>query len=102
MNPSNLELHDAILRTWTVDFHDQSITLLVDAYMSESDKTRRPVGIKFSGVSNLTCIADLEVIVNNNRSGNINYWAPAEEFGVSYIYLNEGCIAIKALAIQID
>lgn len=101
MKPTDLELHDAVLRSWTTDFSAASLTLFVDAYLSSDTKTRSPVEIDFLGVTDMSCVADFASIATNSRAGNINYWVPSRGVGQTYVYLNEGCIAIRAREVQL-
>ena len=101
MKPTDLELHDAVMRSCTTDFSAVSVTLFVDAYLSSDAKIRSPVEIDFLGVTDMSCLADFASIATNNRAGNINYWVPATGVGQTYVYLNEGCIAIRAQEVRL-
>lgn len=101
MNPTELELHDAVLTGLRVDFAGQSITLTLDAYLLQSDRVRRAVEIDFIGVDDLSFIAAFAAIAKNSRAGNINYWLPEAGAGTSFVYLNDGCISVRAAAVSI-
>jgi hypothetical protein len=102
MNPIDLELHDAVLNQLAVDFAGRSLTLFVDAYLGSDDKTRSTVEIRFTDVSDMSCMADFANLATNRRAGNINYWVPSAEGKASYIYLSDGCIAVKSAQIAVS
>lgn len=101
MNPVDLELHDAVLTGLRVNFAEQSTTLSLDAYLLQSDKARRAVEIDFIGVEDLSVIAAFAAIAKNSRAGNINYWLPEAGAGTSFVYLNDGCISVRAAAVLV-
>jgi hypothetical protein len=76
--------------------------LELEAYMGEGDRVRRPLEVTFVDVDDLACVADFSMMATNARAGNINYWAPSLTGGTSYVYLNEGCISIKAREVRVS
>jgi hypothetical protein len=101
MEPVDLELHDAVLKGMRVNFTERSTTLLLDAYLLADAKVRRALEVDFLGVEDLSLIAALAAIADNSRAGNINYWLPKTDAGTTYVYLNDGCISVRAAAVHV-
>lgn len=97
IDPSAIELHDALIKDLKIDFKENEALLLVEFYKTESDKARTPIEIKFEGVRFLSGMCDFPALKKNAFAGNINYWTPGE---TTYFYLTDGCISIVANSVN--
>jgi hypothetical protein len=102
MNPDDLELHDAQIVSFGVDIERRTAVFVVNAYESQTSKSRTAMRISFSDVTNISGTADLLNLGVNACSGNVNYWKPATAGGPTFIYLNEGCFAIDSHGLAIE
>jgi hypothetical protein len=96
MTPTELELHDAIIETWAVDFGRRELRVVLRAYIQPETSTRESVELVFEELKSFSCIADLGRLHDNERSGNVNYWVPSQDGGTTFIYVMDGCLAIDA------
>ena len=94
-----IELHDAVLSGMTIDYSLRVATVGLEFYSSEEERHRHPALITFHGIESISQICDLDQLAKNASPGNVNYWIPAEEGGTTYIYLVDGCLAIKAMRV---
>jgi hypothetical protein len=94
----SIELHDALIVGFAVDFAARSVSFDVAYYERKDSRHRRSGAILFTGVESLAATCDLLSIQRNARAGNINYWVPASAGGTTHLYLADGCIAIRAEA----
>ncbi|WP_150115708.1 hypothetical protein ACDI35_06195 [Xanthomonas axonopodis pv. cajani] len=101
-NPATLDLHDAIIESISLDFSTRTLKIYTNHYQSRKSSKRSKLIISFYKVANYSCLSDLESILDNSKSGNINSWSPAKGKGTTYIYLVEGCIQVAADNVEID
>ncbi len=102
MAPNDVELHDAILQSLSVDFEAGVLTLRLDAYLAQADSQRQALIVTLRGVDDLTCVAEFASLATNRRAGNVNYWSPGAAGAPTFIYLNDGCIVIRAKQLQVE
>ena len=94
---SEIDLHDAILKSATTDYQTKTILIHVEYYLEgQNSKDRVSAYIKFSDVKRVSETTDLEELEIHQKAGNISYWVPADGVGTTYIYLARGLIAITA------
>lgn len=101
-NPSTLDLHDATIESISLDFRTRTLTIYTNHYQSSESSKKEKLVINFYKVTSYSCLSDLESILDNSKSGNINSWSPATGKGTTYIYLVEGCIQVAADRVEID
>lgn len=101
MKIEELELHDALLKSTIIDYTSKIIEVQLELYLNTKDSKRRPFSIIFEGVESISQIANLERLSQNAFAGNVNYWQPEQNGGTTYIYLTDGCIAIKSAKLQL-
>ncbi len=102
MKIEDLELHDALLKSTKIDYTSKIIEIQLELYLSTKDSSRRPFSIVFEGVESISQISNLERLEQNAFAGNINYWLPEQNGGITYIYLTDGCIAIKSAKLRLN
>lgn len=103
MKPADLELHDAQVLSWHVDVVNSSLAIVVNAYEGEKSKFRRPYRVQFAGMTEMHSVVDGQALLDNARSGNVNYWKPALAADQkTVIYLNDGCLVVKSRQISVD
>ena len=96
-----IELHDALLKSTVIDYTAKTVEIKLEFYVSADDANRRPLSIIFEGVESIAQISNLDQLKKNAFAGNVNYWNPARNGETSYIYLADGCLAIKADKIRV-
>lgn len=97
-----IELHDALLKSTCIDYTDGTVEIGFEFYASADDSSRKSVSVVFEGVESMSQIADLEALKKNAFAGNVTYWLPGENGATTYIYLTDGCLAIKAKQIRVS
>ena len=70
-------------------------------YLNTNDSNRKPFSIVFEGVESISQISNLDRLEQNAFAGNVNYWIPEQNGGTTYIYLTDGCVAIKSAKIHL-
>ena len=100
MTVDSIELHDALLKSTAIDYMAKTVEIKFEFYVSTDDASRRPLSIIFEGVESIAQISNLDQLKKNAFAGNVNYWNPAQNGETSYIYLADGCLAIKANKIR--
>lgn len=101
MKIDDIELHDALLKKLQVNYVEKTAAIDIEFYETEQSSTRLGATIAFEKVANISHISDFNRLEINASAGNINYWVPAKNKGVTYIYLVDGCIAIDASIVSI-
>ncbi len=101
MNPSSIELHDAVIDELSVNFAEEKISLKCEYYEAQNDRRRKSIRIVFNKVTNFSSVLDIKALINSSRAGNITYWHPSEFQGVTYVYFSNGCVAIQAESIDV-
>jgi len=103
MRAIDLELHDGIIKNMTIDYEKNTIDFFLEVYLTKADRQRNGLIIRFSDVESISKIIDFKSLKKNCFAGNVNYWIPAEcEGGTTYIYLSDGCIAVKSECVQVE
>lgn len=98
-----IELHDALLRRAFVDYTERTMKIDFEYFASTEDSNRKALSICFEGVDSISQISSLDRLKKNAFAGNVNYWLPSEkDGGTTYIYLADGCIAIKADQVYVE
>jgi len=101
MSHENIELHDANLKSTTVDYVAQTVVLEIDYHPSEQSRDRIAASFKFSGVSTYNENSNIDELKKHSIFGNVTSWVPAIEFGTNYIYLARGFISITARRFEV-
>jgi hypothetical protein len=97
MNPEEIELHDAVIKSTRIDYEKNIVTVELEYYPDgQSSKSRISGKITFSGVSHCSGISNLTELKDNASSGNISYWVPSTDGGTTYLYLTGGFIEVTA------
>jgi hypothetical protein len=96
-----IELHDALLKSTVTDYVTKTIEMVFEIYMNTDDTSRKQVSVVFEGVESISQISNLDNLNKNAFAGNVNYWIPEQHGNTTYIYLCDGCIAIKADKIHV-
>jgi hypothetical protein len=94
-DPEKIELHDAVLQSMRIDYAKKTVLVEVQYYPDANSSERKRASIFFEEVESVSQVADIERLSSHASAGNINYWVPVRE-GTSYIYLSDGCVAVKA------
>lgn len=97
----SIELHDAVIKGWSVDFESGVVRVEVAFFPDSKSAQRVPVCLVFEEVTSMSDILDLKKARSSRVSGNVNYWMP-NECGTTYIYLIDGCVAITAKTVRIE
>ncbi|SFN71961.1 hypothetical protein [Dokdonella immobilis] len=101
MKPVDVELHDALLESASVDYAKKSVSLAVAYYPEAVSSSKRVrANIIFSGVERMSGITDFLELANNRFAGNISHWHPAVGVGTTYIYLTGGLFAVTAKSVK--
>lgn len=90
-----VELHDALLQSMRIDYPEKTVLVEVEFYPEAQSSERKHASILFEEVESVSQLADIERLRSHASAGNINYWVPVRE-GTTFIYLSDGCIAVKA------
>jgi hypothetical protein len=102
MKPKDVELHDALINRTAIDFNEGTMSIELDYYPDPVNSSERsPLTISFSGVENISGLADLKDLENNRFAGNVSYWKPKAKKGTTYIYLAGGALAITAKSLKV-
>ena len=102
MKHEEIELHDANLKSTTVDYVSQTVVLEIDYHLfSEQGRSRIAASFKFSGVSTYNENSSIDELKKHSIFGNISSWIPAFELGTTYIYLARGFISITAMELEV-
>jgi len=101
MDLSQLELHDANLLGVVLDPVARTAEVRLGYYPSEQARERVLGTLRFVGVSQFNQLADLELLEDHAKSGNVSQWVSGERPGVSYIYLARGLIAVTAASVEL-
>ncbi len=101
MKVEELELHDALLKSTVIDYTSKIIEIQLELYLNTNDSNRKPFSIVFEGVESISQISNLDRLEQNAFAGNVNYWIPEQNGGTTYIYLTDGCVAIKSAKIHL-
>ena len=101
MNHEEIELHDANLKSTTVDYVSQTVVLEIDYHLSEQARGRIAASFKFSGVSTYNENSSIDELKKHSIFGNISSWTPAFKLGTTYIYLARGFISITAMELEV-
>lgn len=96
MKVEEIELHDALLKNTVINYVSKTIEIQLELYLNTNDTSRKSLSVVFEGVESISQMSDLDKLEQNAFAGNINYWLPEQSSGTTYIYLTDGCIAIKA------
>ena len=100
MNHEEIELHDANLKSTTVDYVSQTVVLEID-YLSGQAGGRIAASFKFSGVSTYNENSSIDELKKHSIFGNITSWTPPIGAGTTYIYLARGFISIIAKELEV-
>lgn len=101
MDLAQLELHDANLLGVVLDPVARTADVRL-AYDPNEQSPERVLGtLRFTGVSQFNQLADLELLEEHARFGNISQWVSGERSGVSYIYLARGLISVTAVSVEL-
>lgn len=100
INPLEVDLHDAIMEKILFGFSDGSLEICLRYYGDAFDKERVAAKILFKDVEFSSCVLDYLSLINNSRSGNINYWSPSLAGETTYIYFVDGFLHVKAKNIK--
>lgn len=92
----SIELHDANLRSISVDCAQKQVKLLLSVFVDITDRARKDVEICFDDVESFSSTVDLARMKKNSFAGNVNYWIVGDERSPTYIYLTDGLIAISS------
>ena len=101
MNHEEIELHDANLKSTTVDYVSQTVVLEIDYHLSEQAGGRIAASFKFSGVFIYNENSSIDELKKHSIFGNISSWTPAIGPGTTYIYLARGFISITAKELEV-
>jgi hypothetical protein len=100
MTIEKIDLHDALLKSMSVDYAARSITLSVDFYKSKDERDRKPALIIFDEVESLSQVSNFNALHKWRTTGNIVQWVPAKRSGTTYIDVIGGCIAVNAKKVR--
>ena len=102
MSYENIELHDANLKSTSVNYVAKIVAFEIDYYLTDKAKQRVSATFKFSAVSNYNENSSIkELLTHSKVGGNISYWVPALKAGTTYFYLAQGFISITAKSIEV-
>jgi hypothetical protein len=91
--------HDSQIVSFAVDMVAGNVSMALRTYAEgQTSADRVAIQISFVDVESLVSSADLRVIADNARAGNVRYWQIAESGGTSHFYLSGGYIAITSRA----
>ena len=98
---SQLELHDANLLGISLDPVGRTAEVRL-AYYSNEPSAERVLGtLRFTDVTQFNVMADLDLLEEHAKFGNVSQFVSGERAGVSYIYLARGLIAVTATSAEL-
>lgn len=101
MKSVDVELHDAIVESASINYMRKSVSLIVAYYPDPVTSSKRiRAKITFSGVERMSGITDFLELASNRAAGNISYWQPATGAGTTYIYLSGGLLSVTAKSLR--
>lgn len=98
---TDIELHDAILKSMKIDLTTEEVILSLEAYKSPNSTKRSGLKIIFKQIASLSQLIDFISLKQNTFAGHVNYWTPAKTEGVTYLYLCDGLIAITCKNLEL-
>lgn len=101
MTLDSIELHDALITKMDVDFSAKIVRVFLEAYKTKESRVRAPATLEFTDVESMSNICDLGRLSQRTSGGNVNYWVPGPREGTTYVYLVDGCFAIKAKTVRV-
>lgn len=101
MDLAQLELHDAVLLGINLDPVARSAEIRLAYYPSEQASERVAGTLRFSGVSHFNQLADIELLAEHAKAGNVSYWVTGETPGLTHIYLARGLISVTAASVEL-
>jgi hypothetical protein len=101
MDISELELHDANLLGVTLAPVAGRAEIRLAYYTREQAPGRVLGTLVFDGVTQFNQLADLELLQEHAKFGNVSQWVSGELPGVSYLYLARGLIAVTAASVEL-
>lgn len=101
MKPVDVELHDALLESASINYAKRSLSLSVAYHPDLATSSKRVrASIIFSGVETMSGITDFLKLADNRFSGNVSHWHPAVGAGTTCIYLTGGLLSITAKSVK--
>ena len=102
MSYENIELHDANIKSTSINYVAKTVVLEIDYYPTEQSSNRIAATFKFSGVSDYNENSSIkEMSVHSKCGGNVSYWVPSLKAGTTYFYLARGFISITAKSLVV-
>lgn len=102
MSYENIELHDANLKSTSINYLAKTITLEIDYFLNMQSKQRIRATFKFSDVTDYSEKSNFkELAIHSKVGGNISSWEPALKAGTTYLYLARGFISITAKRLEV-
>ena len=84
MSYENIELHDANLKSTSVNYVAKTVALEIDYYQTNQTKQCVSATFMFSGVSDYNENSNIkELFIHSKVGGNISYWVPALKAGTT-------------------
>ncbi|MDC7825659.1 hypothetical protein PQS90_10925 [Pseudomonas sp. BLCC-B13] len=98
---NDIELHDGNLLGIHLDQEAQEVTIDIEYYSDSGSGEREKAQIKFTGVTQVNQILDLELMKKHSAFGNITQWVVGESPKVTQIYLARGLISVTSKTVEL-
>ena len=98
---NDIELHDGNLLGIHLDQKAQEVTIDIEYYADTGRGEREKAQIKFTGVTQVNQILDLELMKKHSVCGNITQWVVRESPKVTQIYLARGLISVTSKTVEL-
>lgn len=102
IDPKKLDLHDANIKSASIDFANQTITLVFDMSRAWQYRSEHDLVMIFSNVASLADLCDFEGLGRHAFAGNVSYWSPGNSTRPTFIHLAAGTICIRAKSLRIE
>jgi len=102
MSYESLQLHDANLKSTSINYVAKTVALEIEYYPTEQSNNRISAIFQFSDVSDYHENSSVkEMSVHSKCGGNISSWEPSVNAGTTYFYLVQGFISITAKSLVV-
>lgn len=88
------DFHDSNLLSVELDLNERVLVLRLAVYLSQANRERTHIALRFWGVRNFSTTADLVALQEHARFGNVAHWTPSKGFNL--ISLAAGGVSFDA------
>jgi hypothetical protein len=95
MSKIEIDFHDAIIDAIDISFSSRKLSVKAFAYGNDQTSKREPIVVSFSEISSVSLVADVDTIIDNSKSGNVNQLVIDRKNKAAYVYMIEGILSVK-------